>query len=159
MGRICHMLFCTGCPIYTAGWAAGSNTLSLIIGLICFHSAALTGSYYGTERLKDTVCMCVCVCVCTCASKSVTEKKKAELVLQSSAFKWTWRTYFVLVSKKKSSATQKLSNVAYIIYWMCDLGIHVCSTFGCCCIVCESCTPSPYAGTSGRGRSWERWFF
>lgn len=162
MGRICHMLFCTGCPIYTARWAAGSNTLSLIIGLICFHSAALTapGSYYGTERLKETVCACASLCVFARVLPRVWQrKKKAELVLQSSAFKWTWRTYFVLVSKKKSSATQKLSNVAYIIYWMCDLGIHVCSTFGCCCIVCESCTPSPYAGTSGRGRSWERWFF
>lgn len=161
MGRICHMLFCTGCPIYTAGWTAGSNTLSLIIGLICFHSAALTapGSYYGTERLKETVHVCLCVCLHVCFQECDRGKKKAELVLQSSAFKWTWRTYFVLVLKKKSSATQKLSNVAYIIYWMCDLGIHVCGTFGCCCIVCESCTPSTYAGTSGRGRSWERWFF
>lgn len=120
MGRICHMLFCTGCPIYTAGWAAGSNTLSLIIGLICFHSAALTapGSYYGTERLKETVCMCVCVCVCTCASKSVTEKKKAELVLQSSAFKWTWRTYFVLVLKKKVFSYSKVVKCCINYVWL-----------------------------------------
>lgn len=120
MGRICHMLFCTGCPIYTAGWAAGSNTLSLIIGLICFHSAALTGSYYGTERLKETVCACASVCVFARVLPRVWQrKKKAELVLQSSAFKWTWRTYFVLVLKKKVFSYSKV--VKCCIHYLLDV--------------------------------------
>lgn len=121
MGRICHMLFCTGCPIYTAGWAAGSNTLSLIIGLICFHSAALTapGSYYGTERLKDTVCMCVCVCVCTCASKSVTEKKKGWAGLTVFCFQMDMKNIFCFSIEKKVFSYSKV--VKCCIHYLLDV--------------------------------------
>lgn len=50
-----HMLFSSGCPIFTAGLSAGSNSLPLIIGLICFNSAALTArvSGYSTAAQGD----------------------------------------------------------------------------------------------------------
>lgn len=61
---VCHMLFYSVCLIFTAGWSAGSNSLPLITGLICFHSAVLTarGSCYSTGAQGDCTCMnCTCV--------------------------------------------------------------------------------------------------
>lgn len=69
------MLLYAGCPIFTAGWSAGSNSLPLIIGLICFHSAALTarGSCYSTEAHGHSA---TCAHTSTCMHAHCKKKKR-----------------------------------------------------------------------------------